>query len=343
MTKILLALILSATIANAAPSASGLKKWFGGSLGIDAHKGPLDWTKVFNWGSAIDLGLWYEWEPTQGNFQAVYVQNELAFLAQENPPAQYEIAALPWGYPDGQGPTYNEPSWLASLPPAQQVQEFINALKFLSGVLPPGSKVNLIAEPLHTNMSTVTQALGGQGATGYDGFIAAIKLARQYMPGLLLGIIDYNIECNDNQSWDPGATTRFIALLDILKANGAMPDYISCEGDFLENSSTTDLTTSMQRLGAYLPVEISQLDIESGTAGDDASQLATLQRVFIPLWQSPYVIGIAYFATDPISQSNYPGHVNDNLWRDDESHRPALDWLLSYIPTSNPPNVFTSP
>ena len=55
------------------------------------------------------------------------------------------------------------------------------------------------------------------------------------------------------------------------------------------------------------------------------------------------MIGISYFATDPISQSNYPGHVNDNLWRDDESHRPALDWLLSYIPTSNPPNVFASP
>jgi endo-1,4-beta-xylanase len=342
MSKSLLTLILSASIANATPAASGLNKWFGGSLGIDAHMGPPDWTSVFNWGFAIDLGHWYEWEPSQGQFRGIYVQNELNFLGSQSPAAQYEIATVLWGYYDT--PTNNEPSWMAALPAAQQVQEFINALQFLSGLLPPGSKVNLIAEPIHTNMSTVAEALGGTGATGYDGFINAVKLARQYMPKLLIGVIDFNIETNDNQSWDPGATTRFINLINILKSNGASPDYISCEGDFLENISAADLTTAMNKLGATgLPIEISQLDIESGAAGDDASQLAALQKVFIPLWQSPYVIGIGYFATDPISQSNYPGHANDNLWRYDESHRPALDWLLSYIPKSNPPNVYASP
>jgi len=87
----------------------------------------------------------------------------------------------------------------------------------------------------------------------------------------------------------------------------------------------------MQRLGQFqVPIEIPQLDIESGAAGDDASQLATTQRVFTALWQSFYV-------TDPQSGTMYPGHVNDNLWRDDASHRPALDWLISYIPTSDPP------
>jgi hypothetical protein len=84
-------------------------------------------------------------------------------------------------------------------------------------------------------MSTVEQALGGQGETRWDGLIQAVKLARQYMPDILLGILDYNIETNDNQPWDPGATTRFIQLFNTLQTNGTDIDYISCEGNFLES------------------------------------------------------------------------------------------------------------
>ena len=36
------------------------------------------------------------------------------------------------------------------LPPPVQVQEYIKALQFLENLLAKGSKVNLIAEPIHT-------------------------------------------------------------------------------------------------------------------------------------------------------------------------------------------------
>jgi hypothetical protein len=229
--------------------------------------GPPDWDNVATWGYGNDLGHWYEWEPVQGQFQSVYIQHQTTLAG------TYELQTVIWGYPDGQGPTQNEPFWLASLPPSQQVQEYINALQWLEATLPKGTKVNLIAEPTHTNMSTVVQALGGTGATGEDGFIQAVKLARQYMPVY---------------------------------------------------SAT------------HLPIEISQLDINGL---DEQMQLTVLQRVFIALWQSPYVFRIGYWASDPDSQTSYDGNNRDTLWRGDGSHKPALDWLIGYIPTSNPPNA----
>ena len=49
-------------------------------------------------------------------------------------------------------------------------------------------------------------ALGGAGATGYDGLIALIKLERQYLPGALLGINDVDaVDCLN-------ATVEFVAV-----------------------------------------------------------------------------------------------------------------------------------
>jgi hypothetical protein len=344
MNKLFLMLLapLVPFMAAAAPLATNVNgKRFGFCLGVDAHEAPPDMPALVNYTQAGDLGDWYEYEPSQGVYQPVWIQHELSFV---NAASQsvYVLGSFLWGYPGHQGPTYNEPSWLAALPAATQIQEYIDTCKFLQNLLPAGSEINLISEPLHTNMSTVAQALGGAGATGWDGLIQAIKLARQYMPSMKIGIIDYNVETNDSQPWDPGTTAKYINLIQTLKDNGAMVDFIGCEGDFLEKISTADLQTAMQRLGQFgVPVTIPQLDISSGAAGDDQAQLIATQRVFTALWQSPYVTEIAFFATDPQSGTTY--RTNDNNWRQDESHRPALNWLINYIPTSNPPNVFANP
>jgi hypothetical protein len=327
MKRFLVILCLLASNSEA-QLAKGLSKTFGGDFGVDAHPFEPGALQIFDWWTGNDPALWYEIEPTPGNF-APWLVHELGWAA----PYQYELPSVLWGYYDN--PAFNEPSWLVNMSPAEQINQFIGFLKYLAVTLPQGSKVNLIAEPLHTNMSTLTQALGGQGVTGYDGFIAAIKLARQYMPGILIGVMDYNIETNDNQPWDLGATTRYIALIKILIANGAAPDYLSCEGDFLEQISTSDLQTGLQRLGSLgLPVEVSQLSINT-------TDLANFQRIFIALWQSPWTVNVDYWAESHATGTSYCSACNDVLWNDDGSHTDKLDWLISYIPGSNPPNAFT--
>jgi hypothetical protein len=202
-----------------------------------------------------------------------------------------------------------------------------------------GTSVNFVTianEVLHTNPPPLAAALGGPGMTGYDWVLRAFQLARQYMPGVKLGINDYNVELNDHQPWDPGETTRYINLIRLL-VNGNLLDWIGCEGDFLESASPDDLKTAMHRLGAFgLPIYITECTISDQ---NDQQQLIDIQNVFIPLWQSPYVFGFSFWDV----YQNYGGSRPDDwLENSDGSHRPAFDWLIGYVPSSDPPLIGTS-
>jgi hypothetical protein len=311
--------------------AQGLSKTFGGGFGLNADPFEPGALSIFDYWTGHDPALWYEVEPTLGTF-APWLEHELSWVG-TNP---YELPSVLWGYYDV--PEHNEPAWLVPLSGDAQIQAYIGWLKYLAGVLPRGSKVDLIAEPLHTNMSTLERALGGTGQTGWDGFIQAIKLARQYLPGIQLGILEYYIEFNDD-SLDPtpNATSQYIAMLKTLAANGAALDFVSCEGDFLENVPTGDLTAAMQRLstGTGLPVVISQLAINT-------NDLVNFQRIFIALWQSPYVIDVTYWAQSHETGTSYCDTCNDVLWSGGQPTDKLL-WLQSYIPGSHPPNNFLNP
>jgi beta-glucanase (GH16 family) len=83
-----------------------------------------------------------------------------------------------------------------------------------------------------------------------------------------------------------------------------------------------------------LPVTISQLAINTLSLGN-------FQRIFTALWQSPYVTDLKYWADSHETGTSYCGSCNDVLW---ENGLPTdkLNWLISYIPGSNPPNAFAS-
>jgi hypothetical protein len=157
--------------------AAGLPKTFGGDFGIDAHPFEPGALQIFNYWTGNDAALWYQNEPSPDTF-AHWIEHELSWAAG----APYELPSVLWGYYDV--PEHNEPAWLVPLSNDAQIAAYIGWLKYLAQILPKGSRVDLIAEPLHTNMSTLERALGGTGSTGWDGFIQAIKLARQYLPGM---------------------------------------------------------------------------------------------------------------------------------------------------------------
>jgi hypothetical protein len=310
--------------------AKGFSKTFGGDFGVDAHPFDPGALSIFNYWTGNDAALWYENESALGIFNQ-WIEHELSWAGS----SQYELPSVLWGYYDV--PEHNEPAWLVPLSNDAQIQAYIGWLQHLAGILPKGSRVDLIAEPLHTNMSTLERALGGTGATGWDGFIAAIKLARQYLPGIQLGVLEYYIEFNDD-SLDPtpNATSQYIAMVKTLATNGAALDFVACEGDFLENVPTQDLTTAMQRLsdGTGLPVVISQLAINT-------TDLANFQRIFTALWQSPYVVTVDYWADSHETGTSYCDTCNDVLWSGGQPTDKLL-WLESYIPGSHPPNNFAA-
>src|SRR5215472_3830667 len=70
-------------------------------------------------------------------------------------------------------------------------------LQALAPYLPAGSYEIAANEVLNTShkqsSSHLLNDLGGPGVTGYDGLIALIKLERRYLPGVLLGLNEFDV------------------------------------------------------------------------------------------------------------------------------------------------------
>lgn len=319
--------------------ATGLNKWLGGAINRadkpdlgNGYASQADYLNLWNATRITDLNQWYELEPVQGTFISQYVQFAVDFCKTNGINLTY--SPLFWSDKSG-------PSWFNNLGAAAQEQAIKDLLAWFAKTFPPG-KIIITNEPLHTSADLPCwNDMGGGLGTNWQFLVTLYTWARAAMPsqaGWRLGINDYNVEMNDHQSWDLGRTTDYINLCSILK-NAGLLDFIGCEGDFLPGTSAVDLSTSMQRLGALgLPIYVSEMQVDGPT---DAKQLADLQAVFVPLWQSPYVFGINYWLAG--SYNGDPNSPNSNLENSDGSHRPALQWLQSYVPTSNPPLVGGTP
>jgi hypothetical protein len=118
--------------------------------------------------------------------------------------------------------------------------QFINYMNFLAPYLTPGTFEIACNEILNAatrqenirgslGKDPLLPALGGPGATGYDGLIALIKLERAYLPaGVLLGLNEFNVCDNYSNSFFNQA--ECIRVYKILHDNGAPLDWLGCEG-----------------------------------------------------------------------------------------------------------------
>jgi endo-1,4-beta-xylanase len=330
-----LALLLSLCIcAHAAPMASGLSKFLGGAIDSAGNLHGTNFTAYWNSTRLVNVGNWYELEPAQGGYVSEYVNGMTDFCAQNG-----------WDFIHNQifNASGGAPEWVAGLPLAQQVQGVKNILQWFRQTCKPG-KIIIDNEVLHRAAPPYAAGMGGSGATGYDWLIQEYTWARQYLPysaGWRLGINDYDVEGNDEPGWngDPGATTRYINLCRLL-INAGVLDFIGCEGDYIPGYTTGGVNNALNRLGALgLPLYITEANFDSP---DDNVQLGYFQTYFPIIWQNQYVAGFIYWSpTNYASDGNiFP---NSTLQHSDGSNRPALNWLLEYVPSSNPPNAFASP
>lgn len=236
-----------------------------------------------------------------------------------------------------------QPSWISGLDSAAQAAYIETWIRMVGQRYPLTNMVDVVNEPLVGHnppdgggspaRANYKNALGGNGATGWDWVIKAFTLARKYLPNAKLLINDYGI-INDNT-----ATTSYVQIINLLQARGLI-DGIGVQGHRfeLESADTNTVKSNLDKLAATgLPVYISEFDLgnlnNTGTP-DDNQQLQLYEKIFPILWRHPGVKGITLW-----------GYLDGQMWqttcylvRSDGTARPALLWLANFV-KDNPAGV----
>ena len=186
--------------------------------------------------------------------------------------------------------------------------------------------IDVVNEPPPHTTPNYTANLGA-GETGQWGWITkAFKLARQYCPGAILIMNDYNnIEYGDQEN-------HFIDIVKQIKAAGAPIDAVGCQAHALRTMSASNLQKNLDTMASQtgLPIYITEYDI--GEA-NDATQLATY-KAQIPIFRNTAAVkGITIW-----------GWINGRTWVantglvNGTTPRSAMTWLMGELGRPVPPN-----
>jgi endo-1,4-beta-xylanase len=310
------------------PLAKGKDKFLGCSTSANYIFRDLD--KYWNQITPGDAGKWGSVEATQGYYNWANLDKIYNYAINRSLPFKEHV--LVWGN--------QQPSWIASLDSSGQRAAVENWIRLVGERYPLMSLIDVVNEPFHTPLPSYKNALGGDGATGWDWVITAFQLARKYCaPGVKLILNEYNVLHSNT------VTTNYINLINLLKDRGLI-DGIGVQGHYFEFRSHVDATSNiyvydiatikinLNRVTATgLPVYISEFDIDERI---DSNQLAQYRIYFPIFWSNPGVKGITLWGY--IQYDVWTTHPNTYLLLSDEiTERPALQWLRTYIVSPQPP------
>jgi endo-1,4-beta-xylanase len=309
----------------AQPLAEGKDKFLGCATSCEIYR-YLDhyWNQV----TPGNEGKWGSVEPVQGQFNWTDLDKIYNFAANRNMPFKHHT--LIWGQ--------QQPGWLGSLDSAAQRAKIEEWIRRVGERYPKMDMVDVVNEPFHAT-PVYKNALGGDGATGWDWVITAFQLARQYCPDTVkLLINEYNILHSNSQ------TTNYINLVNLLKDRnlidgiGIQCHYFEFRSDMRATSNVyiydiNTIKSNLNRLAEIgLPIYISEFDIDEPI---DSDQLAQYQIYFPIFWSHPAVKGITFWGY--IQGDCWSSHPYTYLLLSDGTERPALQWLRTYIASPLPP------
>jgi GH35 family endo-1,4-beta-xylanase len=274
-----------------------------------AAAGAPDYTHLLSYFDQItpgNAGKWGSVEATRDSMNWTELDTAYEFAKQNG--LRFKMHTMIWGQ--------QQPSWLASLTPAEQREEIEEWFAAVAARYPDLEMIDLVNEPLHAPPAYAA-ALGGAGATGWDWLITSFELGRQYFPNAELILNDYNILIL------PQFTNDYLNLINLLKDRGLI-DGIGEQAHFLE---TADLSVVAQNLDALaatgLPIYISELDVNYA---NDARHANRLKDLFTLFWSHPSVVGVTHW-----------GHEQGRMWRDDAhlvlsngAPRVGLEWMMCF-------------
>ncbi len=178
-------------------------KFFGTATTTTADYASL--LSYFNQVTPGNAGKWGSVEATRDQMNWSELDTAYQFAKQNGLP--FKLHTLIWGQ--------QQPTWLASLTPAQQLAEIEQWISLAAQRYPDVQLVDVVNEPLHA-VPAYSAALGGAGATGFDWVIKSFELARKYFPKSELLLNDYNVEALDS------AATDYLAIINL--AQRSRPD-----------------------------------------------------------------------------------------------------------------------
>ncbi|OGX90224.1 hypothetical protein BEN49_07170 [Hymenobacter coccineus] len=307
--------------------ATGKAKYLGSAYSTAQS---LYFDKYWNAVTPENGGKWGSVEGTRGTYN--WADLDSAYNRAAKIGGVFRLHTLIWGA--------QQPAWLVALPAADQLAA-INAWFGALATHFAGKKIDFIDvvnEPIHTPPTgfvtfggmagTVDptgggyiNALGGTGTTGYDWIITSFQLARQYFPAAKLVLNEYSI-VNDGNS-----AAKYVTMINLLKTRNLI-DGVGLQGHAFStgSASVATMTANLNTVAAPgVPLYITEYDSDGLT---DAAQLAEYQRVFPLFWEYPAVKGITLWG---FRVGHWRTAQGDNLVNADNTERPALAWLRTYV------------
>lgn len=302
--------------AQGAPLAAGQKKFLGNIHASAQLEGFASyWNKV----TPENAGKWGEVEARRDVMDWSGVDAAYRFAKEHGFPFHYHV--LVWGN--------QQPEWMETLPPAEQREEIEEWFAAVAARYPDADFVEVVNEPLHDPPSkddegggNYIDALGGNGASGWDWILESFRMARKYFPDSKLLLNDYSITNT------PKDAQRYREIADLLVKENLV-DGIGVQAHSFATTTETPMSVHKQSLdllaGAGVPLYVTELDIDGPT---DQAQLESYRRVFPVFWEHPAVAGVTLWGFRP---GMWRTKERAYLIRKDGSERPAMAWLRGYI------------
>jgi endo-1,4-beta-xylanase len=301
------------------PIAQGKSKYLGG---VYSNPQKVNFNKYWNQVTPENSGKWGSVEGTRDVMNWTELDEAYNFAKTNGFP--FKMHTLIWGA--------QQPAWIETLPTTEQREEIEEWYAALAQRYPAIDIIEVVNEPLHQKPDAIGRgnyinALGGNGASGWEWVLQSFRLARQYFPNTQLLINDYSI-INSTSS-----TNTYLTIINLLKAENLL-DGIGEQGHAFTtyNTPASTMQNNLNTLAtAGLPLYITELDIDGApvqtTAGDNA-QLTEYQRVFPLFWTHPAVKGVTLWGYRPGHWRSVQGAY---LAYDNGAERPALVWLRNYV------------
>lgn len=319
--------IVGTVLAHTTGLSAGQSKFLGNIIGLtdSLPEVPTDFKTYWNQVSPENSGKWGSVEGTRDVMNWDNLDKSYAYAKANNLP--FKLHVLVWGS--------QEPAWMADLVTAEawveiagEVEEWIAAA---AKRYPDTDIIDVVNEPQHQPAS-YREALGGDGATGWDWIVWSFEKARQYFPNAQLHLNDYGI-INDTNAI---AIHREIA--EILK-DRELIDAIAIQAHhFSVNTMTaTEITENLDELAKTgLPLYVAELDItglavdevhDAVNAAQEDLQEVRYQEVFPALWEHNAVKGVTLWGY----KEGATWVAGSGIFNADGSPRKAMTWLESYF------------
>ncbi len=310
---------------------------------IIPHHIPSQFPNLWNQLTPENAGKWGSIESTRNAMS--WSNLDRAYNLSQINNYKFKFHTLVWGS--------QEPSWLKDLSAEQQLIELDELMSQVAQRYPTIDYIDVVNEPINAP-SSMKEALGGNGVTGWDWVVTAFEKARHYFPDSELHLNDFHVMAG----WNDDVLNEYLNIIKILN-DRKLIDGIGIQSHHfnINQVSANHMRAKLNKLAVFgLPIYVTELDI-TGKPGwesdddyriyirdnpveDENKQYERYKEKFPIFWEHESVAGITLW-----------GYIEGQTWavgsgliNSNGTDRKAMTWLRQYMASeqSKVPNKFAS-